>query len=97
VTCWEDVARELAPAITLVDPETDPSSEADSTAGLSKEESSLLEALSLSEATTIDALIRRSSRPPGTAHAAIMGLELRGLVRKLAGEREIRRAVGLPR
>jgi DNA processing protein len=97
VTRWEDVARELAPAITLVDPETDPSSEPDSTAGLSKEESSLLEALSLSEATTIDALIRRSSLPPGTAHAAIMGLELRGLVRKLAGERYIRRAVGLPR
>lgn len=93
LTCWEDLARELAPLIELVGPDAGDdrgsSGETDGTGPLSTAQKAVLDALSPAEPKTIDSLVAAASAPAGEVCSAILELELRGLVRRLAGERYV--------
>jgi DNA processing protein len=93
LTCWEDLAREHAPLIELVRPDAGDdrgsSGETDGTGPLSAAQKAVLGALSPAEPKTIDSLVAAASAPAGEVCSAILELELRGLVRRLAGERYV--------
>jgi DNA processing protein len=89
VTGWDDIARELAPAVELVSddgPGTGPNP-------VPPAQAEILQCLSFSEEIHLDALLARSRAGPQEVYAAILELELGGLIRKLPGDRYIRNTI----
>ena len=93
VTGWQDIARELAPRVELAPP--DAGVHAAETV-LPHRQLELLGMLSFSEDLPIDALLAKTAAPPTEVYAALLDLELRGLVRRLSGDRYIRNAMARP-
>lgn len=91
-TGWEDIARELAPRVELILPTSEPAETPGATlrTTMGVPEKRLLECLSLSEPTGIDALLSRAGFSPSEVYSAMLTLEMQGRVRRLAGDRYIR-------
>jgi DNA processing protein len=92
VQSWEDVVAEWPPewrrALRVVpSPGTPPRPEAGE--AIEPGERAVF-ALLGDEPVAVDALVERSQLPSSQVSAALMGLELRGLVRRLAGQRYVR-------
>jgi DNA processing protein len=90
VTGWQDIARELAPKVELIEREADQATGADT---LSPCQAEILNCLSFSEDIPVDALLSKAAASTSEVYSAILDLELRGLVRRLAGDRYVRNEV----
>lgn len=88
-TSWKDIARELAPRVEMILPESE--RVARQAVTLSSSEQRVLECLSLSEPTGMDAVLSSAGVGASEVYSAMLALEMQGRVRRLAGDRYIRK------
>jgi DNA processing protein len=90
VTGWQDIADALDPAVVLT---TGEAGSRTSDCRLSPDQVQLLKVLSPSEEISLEFLLGHATTPAANLYSAILDLEIRGLIRKLPGDRYVLNAI----